>query len=114
MAFNKIFELCKSSTNKKNISKYLKQRNLIMGGGGMINTTLTTSSDKKVVYSVYEIFRDNKNDENRALDDQEKKIILLNNEEKMKELNMEYEQMIQKESEIKEKKIKLLEEIMRK
>ena len=32
----------------------------------------------------------------------------------MKELNMEYEQMIRKENELKEKKIKLLEEIMRK
>lgn len=109
MAFNKIFELCKSSTNKKNITKYLKQRNLINGG---TNSHLTTSSDKKVVNSLYEVFRGNKNDEDRALDEKEKKNILLKNEEKMKELNMEYEQMIQKESEIKEKKIKLLEEIM--
>ena len=109
MAFNKIFELCKSSTNKKNITKYLKQRNLISGG---TNSHLTTSSDKKVVNSLYEVFRGNKNDEDRVLDEKEKKNILLKNEEKMKELNMEYEQMIQKESEIKEKKIKLLEEIM--
>ena len=109
MAFNKIFELCKSSSNKKNISKYLKQRKLLSGG---TNINLTTSSDKKVVYSLYEVFRDNKTDEDRVLDEKEKKIILLKNEEKMKELNMEYEKMIQKESEIKEKKIKLLEEIM--
>ena len=109
MAFNKILELCKSSTNKKNISKYLKQRNLISGG---TNSHLTTSSDKKVVNSLYEVFRGNRNEEDRALDEKEKKNILLKNEEKMKELNMEYEQMIQKESELKEKKIKLLEEIM--
>ena len=109
MAFNKILELCKSSTNKKNISKYLKQRNLINGG---TNSHLTTSSDKKVVNSLYEVFRGNRNEEDRALDEKEKKNILLKNEEKMKELNMEYEQMIQKESELKEKKIKLLEEIM--
>ena len=109
MAFNKIFELCKSSTNKKNITKYLKQRNLINGG---TNSHLTTSSDKKVVNSLYEVFRGNRNEEDRALDEKEKKNILLKNEEKMKELNMEYEQMIQKESELKEKKIKLLEEIM--
>ena len=87
----------------------MKQRNLISGG---TNSHLTTSSDKKVVNSLYEVFRGNRNEEDRALDEKEKKNILLKNEEKMKELNMEYEQMIQKESELKEKKIKLLEEIM--
>ena len=109
LAFNKIFELCKSETSKKNISKYMKLRNMANGGG---NNIITTSSDKKEVFSLYEVFND-KEEENRILDEKEKKNILYKNEEKMKELNMEYEQMIQKEQEIKEKKIKLLEEIMR-
>jgi hypothetical protein len=111
LAFNKIFELCKSSNSKKNIANFLKQRNFINGG---INGNLTTSSEKKMVYSLYDIFKGNKKEEDRKLDEKEKKYILLNNEEKMKQLNMEYEQMIHKEGELKEKKIKLLEEIMKK
>ena len=47
-------------------------------------------------------------------DEKEKKKILLKNEEKMKELNMEYEQMILKENEIKNQKKKLLMEILKK
>ena len=108
LAFNKIFELCKSETNKKNISKYMKLRNMANGGG---NNVITTSNDKKDIFSFYEVVND-KEEEDRILDEKEKKNILLKNEEKMKELNLEYEQMIQKEQEIKEKKIKLLEEIM--
>ena len=111
LAFNKIFELCKSSNSKKNIANFLKQRNFINGG---INGNLTTSSEKKMVYSLYDIFKGNKKEEDRKLDEKEKKYILLNNEEKMKQLNMEYEQMVHKEGELKEKKIKLLEEIMKK
>ena len=110
LAFNKIFELCKSSTNKKNLHNYLKIRN--MGNVGM-NGNLTTNNDTKVTYS-YEIFKEEKKEDDRLVDAKEKKNILLKNEETMKELNMEYEQMIQKENELKDKKIKLLEEIMRK
>ena len=110
LAFNKLFELCKASSNKKNIANYIKKRNMALGGG----PTVSTHSDKKAVYSLYEIFKENNNKEDRLLDAKGKKYILLNNEEKMKELNMEYEQMIRRESELKEKKIKLLEEIMRK
>ena len=114
MAFNKIFELCKASSHKKNIANYIKKRNMAIGAGG---PSVTTHSDKKVVYSLYDIFKDNNNNniqEDRILDSKDKKYILINNEEKMKELNMEYEQMIHRESELKEMKIKLLEEIMRK
>ena len=113
MAFNKIFELCKASSHKKNIANYIKKRNMAIGAG----PSVTTHSDKKVVYSLYDIFKDNNNNniqEDRILDSKDKKYILINNEEKMKELNMEYEQMIHRESELKEMKIKLLEEIMRK
>ena len=110
LTFNKIFEICKSQTNKKNISNYIKQRN-IMSGIGVKNTAISTNGDKKIVYSLYEIFKGGKNEENKIIDDKEKKKILFNNEEKMKELNLEYEQMVKKEGEIKEKKIKLLEEI---
>ena len=110
LAFNKLFELCKASSNKKNIANYIKKRNMALGGG----PTVSTHSDKKAVYSLYEIFKENNNKEDRLLDAKGKKYILLNNEEKMKELNMEYEQMIRREGELKEKKIKLLEEIMRK
>ena len=113
LAFNKILEICKSQTNKKNISNYIKQRN-IMNGIGMKNTAISTNVDKKIVYSLYEIFKGDKTEGSKIIDDKEKKKILLKNEEKMKELNMEYEQMIKKEGEIKEKKIKLLEEIMMK
>ena len=107
LTFNKIFELCKSETNKKNISKYMKLRNMANGAGNNI----TTINDKKDIFSFYEVDSD-KEEEDRILDEKEKKNILHKNEEEMKELNLEYEQMIQKEQEIKEKKIKLLEEIM--
>ena len=110
LTFNKIFELCKSSSNKKNIHNYLMLRN--MGNVGM-NANMTTYNDIKETYSLYETFKEDKK-EDRVLDVKEKKNILFKNEEKMKELNMEYEQMIQKENELKNKKIKLLEEIMRK
>ena len=111
LTFNKILELCKSSNNKKNIANFLKQRNIINGG---INGNLTTNNEKKPVYSLYEVFKGNKKEEDSKLDEKEKKFILLNNEEKMKQLNMEYELMIHKEGELKERKIKLLEEIMKK
>ena len=110
LTFNKMFELCKSSTNKKNIHNYIKQRNILNVG---MNGNITTNSDMKASYSLYEIVKEDKIPD-RVLDSREKKSILLHNEEKMKELNMEYEQMIRKENELKEKKIKLLEEIMRK
>ena len=112
LTFNKIYELCKSSSNKKNIHNYLKQRNLSNTG---MSGTMTTSSDfnKKVLYSLYQVFKEDKK-EDKVLDVIEKKHILFNNEEKIEMLNMEYEQMIQKENEIKNKKKKLLEEIMRK
>ena len=85
-----------------------------MNGIGMKNTAISTNVDKKIVYSLYEIFKGDKTEGSKIIDDKEKKKILLKNEEKMKELNMEYEQMIKKEGKIKEKKIKLLEEIMMK
>ena len=112
LTFNKIYELCKSSSNKKNIQNYLKQKNLSNTG---MSGNMTTNSDlnKKVLYSLYQVFKEEKK-KDKDLDVIEKKHILFNNEEKIEMLNMEYEQMIQKENEIKNKKKKLLEEIMRK
>ena len=110
--FNKIYELCKSSTNKKNIEKYIKEKKI---PNSNINGNLTTVStlNKNVVYSLYQMLKDGKQ-KDIIFDEKEKKKILLKNEEKMKELNMEYEQMILKENEIKNQKKKLLMEILKK
>ena len=123
--FNKIFEICKSSTNKKDIANYMKNTirmnskinsnsNNSMNKDG--NLTTINEKSNKIANNFYGFFdEDKKNDNNdRNLDAKEKKRILLNNEEKMKILNMEFEQMNQKENELKIKKKKLLEEVIRK
>jgi hypothetical protein len=104
LEFNKIFELCKSSSNKKNLANYIKHKNMGMSG------SMTTQSDKNksIIFSKYQINRENKKVD-RILDDKEKKRILNRNEEKIEILNFEYENMIQKENEIKIRKKKLLE-----
>ena len=106
--FNKILELCKSSVNK-NINNYLRQRlreNSTLNINGNMSGSMSNKNDKKnkdIIKNFEYIFND-KNKQDKILDDKEKKYILLNNEEKMKILNMECEQMIQKENEIKNKK----------
>ena len=123
--FNKIFEICKSSTNKKDIANYMKNTirmnskiNSNANNSMNIDGNLTTINEKssKIANNFYGFFdEDKKNDNNdRIIDAKEKKRILLNNEEKMKILNMEFEQMNQKENELKIKKKKLLEEVIRK
>ena len=123
--FDKIFEMCKSSTNKKDIVNYMKNTirmnskiNSNANNSMNMDGNLTTINEKssKIANNFYGFFdEDKKNDNNdRILDAKEKKIILLNNEEKMKILNMEFEQMNQKENELKIKKKKLLEEVIRK
>ena len=123
--FNQIFEICKSSTNKKDIANYLKNvirinSKVISNMNNSINMdgNLTTINEKnsKIINNFYgSLDEDKKNDNNdRILDAKEKKKILFNNEEKMKILNMEFEQMNQKENELKKKKKKLLEEVVRK
>ena len=123
--FNKIFEICKSSTNKKDIANYMKNTirmnskiNSNANNSMNMDGNLTTINEKssKIANNFYGFFdEDKKNDNNdRIIDAKEKKRILLNNEEKMKILNMEFEQMNQKENELKIKKKKLLEEVIRK
>ena len=111
LVFNKIYELCKSSTNKKNIEKYLKEKK-IPNNTNNGNMTTVSTINKNDVYSLYQMLKDGKQ-KDIIFDEKEKKKILLKNEEKMKELNMEYEQMIQKENEIKNQKKKLLMEILK-
>ena len=74
--------------------------------------TTVSTINKNDVYSLYQMLKDGKQ-KDIIFDEKEKKKILLKNEEKMKELNMEYEQMIQKENEIKNQKKKLLMEILK-
>ena len=123
--FNKIFEICKSSTNKKDIANYMKNTirmnskiNSNANNSMNMDGNLTTINEKssKIANNFYGFFFFyKKNDNNdRIIDAKEKKRILLNNEEKMKILNMEFEQMNQKENELKIKKKKLLEEVIRK
>ena len=106
--FNKILELCKSSVNK-NINNYLRQRlreNSTLNINRNISGSLSNKNEKKnkdIIKNFHYIFND-KNKSDKILDAKEKKYILLNNEEKMKILNMECEQMNQKENEIKKKK----------
>ena len=116
--FNKILELCKLSTIKKNIDNYMKRR--ILGNSNMkINMnikgdmSINNSMNKNDFYNLYDILKEDRT-EDRILDEKEKKKILRHNEDIMKELNMEYEQMVNKEKDIKIKKKKLLDEIIRK
>ena len=78
--------------------------------------SMSNKNDKKnkdIIKNFEYIFND-KNKQDKILDAKEKKYILLNNEEKMKILNMECEQMIQKENEIKNKKKQLFKGIKKK
>ena len=116
--FNKILELCKASVNK-NINNYLRQRlreNSNLNLNGNMNGSMSNKNEKKnkdIIKSFQYIFND-KNKRDKILDAKEKKYILLNNEEKMKILNMECEQMNQKENEIKNKKKQLFKGIKKK
>ena len=114
MTFNRMYELIKSSTNKKNFTNYLNWRSADVSIPNNTNNHTSSSYLKIQGYSLYECFNEEDKFDNKPLDAEEKKKILIKNEAKMKELNMEYEQMIQKENDIKDKKIKLLEEIMKK
>jgi hypothetical protein len=116
--FNKILELCKASVSK-NINNYLRQRlreNSTLNLNGNMNGSMSNKNEKKnkdIIKSFQYIFND-KNKRDKILDAKEKKYILLNNEEKMKILNMECEQMNQKENEIKNKKKQLFKGIKKK
>jgi hypothetical protein len=77
-----------------------------MGMSG--NMTTQSDKNKSIIFSKYQINRENKKVD-RILDDKEKKRILNRNEEKIEILNFEYENMIQKENEIKIRKKKLLQ-----
>ena len=81
-----------------------------------MNGSMSNKNEKKnkdIIKSFQYIFND-KNKRDKILDAKEKKYILLNNEEKMKILNMECEQMNQKENEIKNKKKQLFKGIKKK
>ena len=114
--FDKIFELCKSSTSKKNISNLLKHKiigNTNISNNANINMSTYGEINRKKIFNFYDEFKEDEK-EDKIIDAKEKKYILLNNEEKMKILNMEYEQMVQKEKDIKNKKKNLFNEIMKK
>ncbi len=114
LEFNKIYELCKSATNKKNIVTFIKQKNMLNTGlVGYLNLTTHSDKSKNIIYSMYQTNRENKNAD-RILDDEEKKMILSANEEKIEMLNIEYEQMLERENELKNRQKKLFNTFRRK
>ena len=117
LTFNKVYELCKSSLQKKNFDDFLRMRNLSSNTLYGNTTTVVSKNKKKKRTSLEQIFKDNSKKEKfklKTMNQTGKKFISFTNEKKMKEVNMDYTKLLDKENGIIKKKRKLLKKVLKK